>query len=93
MNWIKNRLLLILGGLLAVSVFLLKIFGSRMKRLKKQKERLQAHAERVANVMNADLEIEEQTRSRRTDALKELQESGDSELFNDPSKLRDKRRN
>jgi len=92
MNWIKNRLLLILAGLLTASVFLLQIFGSRMKRLEKQKEKLQAHVTKTRIILERDNEIEEQTRSRRTDALKELDETGSSELFTNPGSLRDKRR-
>ncbi len=91
MNWIKNRLLLILGGLLTASVFLLQIFGSRMKRLKRQKEQAEAQADKLQIVMEQDNEIEEQTRSRRADALKEINDSGDSSIFDDANKLRRKR--
>ena len=91
MNWIKNRLLLILGGLLTASVLLLKIFGSRMKRLEKQRDRATAQANKQREVMEADVDIEEQTRSRRVDALKELDDTGDSSLFSDPNRLRRKR--
>ena len=88
MNWIKNRLLLILAGLLTASVFLLQIFGSRMKRLKRQRDNAVDAANQAANVLSADNEIEEQTRSRRADALKEINDSGNSATFDNPNRMR-----
>jgi len=59
-----------------------------MKRLEKQRDRAKAQATKQKIVMERDVEITTQTRSRRADALNEIKDTGDSELFDDPNKLR-----
>lgn len=48
-----------------------------------------AKATRARVIAEKDNEIEEQTRSRRTDALKEIKDTGRADIFADPNKLRD----
>ena len=86
---LKTYALLILSGLVAVLAFLLKIFGSRSRRLKQQAETYKAQANRARVVAERDNEIEGQTQSRRADAAKELKETGGSSTFRDPNKLFD----
>lgn len=53
-------------------------------------EYYKAKANRLRVIADKDVEITEQTRSRRTDALKEIRNTGDSSVFSDPNRLRDK---
>ena len=85
---LKSYALLILSGLLTVSVFLLSIFGWRTRRLKKQRDQYKATAQKSREVMEADNEIEAQTRSRRADLLKERNDTGNDSLFSDANSLR-----
>lgn len=68
---LKNYLLLILSGLLAILAFLLKIFGSRSKRLKIESEFLKARVHRDAEIMNRENELEKQSQSRRAQAARD----------------------
>ena len=87
MTALKGRALLILGGLVTVLVFLLRIFGLRMKRLKQQRDQAKATVKKQKEVMEADFEIDEQTKSRRVDALNEIRSKRIPDAF-DPNKLR-----
>lgn len=86
---LKTKALLILSGLVGFLVFLLSIFGARTRRLKQRNRQLEASYQKSREVIQKDLEITEQTRARRVDALKELDETGESSIFNDPNSLRD----
>lgn len=55
---IKTYGLLILSGLVSVLGLLLTIFGSRSKRLKVEKERVERQYQRAKEVMEKDVEIE-----------------------------------
>ena len=85
---IKSRVWLILSGLVIVLASLLGISGSRIKRLKERNRQLRQEVNHRQRVMESDVKIEEQSRSRRADAIKEIKDTGDSELFRDPNRLR-----
>ena len=87
MTALKGRALLILGGLVTVLVFLLRVFGLRMKRLKQQRDQAKATVKKQKEVMEADFEIDEQTKSRRVDALNEIRGKRIPDAF-DPNSLR-----
>ena len=53
-------------------------------------ERYKAKAHHANIVAQKDNEIEEQTRSRRADALNEIRGTGSSDLLANPNKWRDK---
>ena len=63
----KGRALLILGGLVNALVFLLRISGLRMKRLKRQNKQLKADLEMKEKIEEADQEID----SEWSDKLRE----------------------
>ena len=70
-------------------------FLARTALLKKQRdsardasEYYKAKAVRAKVIAEADNEIEEQSRTRRVDALRELEDTGGSDLFRDPNRLR-----
>ena len=87
---IKSYALLILSGLAISLAFLSQWLISSRRRLKRENEQLEASNEFKDHVMEKDVEITEQTRSRRVDALKELEDTGSSDVFLDPNKLRDR---
>ncbi len=58
MTALKGRALLILGGLVTVLVFLLRISGLRMKRLKRQNKQLEADLEMKEKIEESDSEID-----------------------------------
>ena len=87
---IKSYALLILSGLAISLAFLSQWLISSRRRLKRENEQLEANNEFKDHVMEKDVEITEQTRSRRVDALKELEDTGSSDVFLDPNKLRDR---
>lgn len=89
---LKTYGLLILGGLLTVSVFLLKIFGLRSKRLKTQRDTYRKERDERQYAMEKDNEIEAQTRSRRADAKKEIKHGNVPRTFTDPNSMRNHRR-
>ena len=87
---LKSSALAILSGLVIVLGFLSKMLLTSRKRLKKERDSAVDAANQAANVLSADNEIEEQTRSRRADALKEINDTGDSATFDNPNRMRDK---
>jgi hypothetical protein len=85
---IKNSALLILGVLATALGIALKWSLSSRRRLKTERDQATAQARKRQEIMHADNEIEEQTRSHRVDLLKELDDTGDSSVFSDPNSLR-----
>ena len=81
---IKDYALLILGGLVAALVFLLRIFGARAKRLGRQNDKLKATVKRSEEVINADIQANEQADIRAAEIARDL-ESGVTEY--DPNEL------
>jgi Flp pilus assembly protein TadB len=93
MSLLKIRAKLYALGAIVLTVlgFLARIFflKHQRNRARDAAEHYKAAANRARIVAEKHNEIEEQTRARRADALKELEDTGGSELFRDPNKLRD----
>ena len=89
---LKTYLIAGLSALVGVLALVATVFGRSAKKQKKRADKAQAQATKQRIVMEKDVEITEQTRSRRADALKELEDTGESDVFNDPNKLRDRSR-
>ena len=86
---IKTNLIAILGGLLAVSAFLLKVFVGRYYKEKGKRKKAQAQSDHKSKVMEADKTIEKKFRSRRAAAKDEIKNTGGASAFRNPNKLRD----
>ncbi len=88
MIWAKIKLnaIAILGGLLTISVFLLKIFFGRWQKAKKEAKEQKAKKEHVINVREKEQEHEAEFVSRSRELAKDLEDRGVSEELEDPNK-------
>jgi len=75
------------AALLAVLAFFVRIalLKNKVKKLKVRAESAEAQANHARVVAKADNEIEEQTTSRRVDALNEIREKNTSTELSDPN--------
>lgn len=78
----------ILIGSLTVLVLVARASGARSVAQKIERKILRAQVKRNAEVAKKDVEIVLEARSRRTDALKEIEDTGDSTIFRDPNSMR-----
>ncbi len=72
---------LLVAGLWAA----VKILGAKNKNLKNKNESLEAQNKHARSVAEGDVVIDIKSRSRRADALKEINEKGSSDLLSDPN--------
>jgi len=84
---IKNYALAALAALVGILAILAKYMGAKSKRLEIERDYLKARVNRDRVVAEKDNEIEEQTRSRRADAIKELEDTGASDALRHPDGL------
>jgi len=84
---LKTYGLVAAGAVMAALVVAVKWLTVRNSRLSRRAETAEARVNHARVVDLADNEIEEQTRSRRADALKELEDTGGSSDFRDPNRL------
>lgn len=82
----------IMGMIVAILGILAGYYRSKANAQEMARKEAEKRLVRHKEITARDDEIEEQTRSRRTDALKELQDTGDSELYRNPNLLRKRTR-
>jgi len=82
---LKTYGLAILGGLVGVLALLLKLSGSRNKRLKTQAETFKAKAHHQRVVMQKDVEIEREHDTRTEEIAKEIEEKKTSKELSEPN--------
>lgn len=75
----------------SVGAMLLRIFFLQQQRdrLQDKAERLEAQANRARIIARADQEAAQRERRRRSEVKNEIDDTGDSSAFRDPSKLWD----
>ena len=82
---LKTYLLLILSGLLTVAAFLLKLSGSRSRRLKRQAENAKARARHAEDVMRNDIEVDLEYDQRTKELKDEVEKRRTSSELSDPN--------
>ncbi len=81
----KTYGLILLSGLLSASIFLLKIFFVRSKRMEKRAEEASARAHHAKVVMTKDKEIELEHDVRTEELAKQVESDGVSDELSKPN--------
>jgi len=83
---LKSYALALLAGLAGVLAVVVKLLGSRSKRLEIERDYLKAKANRDRVIIERDYELEEQARSRRADIARDL-DDGSLDILSDNDSL------
>ena len=85
MLWIKNKLILIGGGIIAVLLIALKFMAASRNRAVKEAKRIKTIIKRKEDTQDIDNELESQFASRRAAARKEIKEGKPVKSLENPN--------
>jgi len=85
MNWLKGKILLIGGAIIAALLGLLKLFISKAAREKKHRKQLESALERQSDIQEIDSELSKDLQSEKAKIAKEIEDGKQVDSLLDPN--------